>query len=200
MKGASAPRVLITGAAHGVGRACALVLAGWGADLILCDHDGPALRRVSERLGAVARFCDVASETSVRILAHDLTASGTGLDVLINAAGPAYIRALGMWRMSRALFPAFVGGEGPRLIVNVASSRLDRGGAGNFRYASSREAFEKLSASLRDYARGSAVAVQTVHPGDGSGSEEQSTSRVLTLVSQVVLSIGTDREGRRRAG
>ena len=61
----SAPRVLITGAAGGVGRVCADMLAQMGAELILCDHDAQLLASASEELGAVGRYCDVSSEASV---------------------------------------------------------------------------------------------------------------------------------------
>ena len=65
----SPPRVLITGGATGIGLACAQALCARGADLILCDNDAQSLRDAAEELGALGRFCDVASEASVAVFA-----------------------------------------------------------------------------------------------------------------------------------
>src|SRR5690242_9192967 len=96
-------RVLVSGAASGVGLACAEAFAARGAELVLTDHDGTGLTRAAERLGAHSRFCDSISDASVAILAADIAEQVPSLDVLINAAGRAYVRTLAMTRMTRAL-------------------------------------------------------------------------------------------------
>ena len=95
------PRVLITGACRGVGRACAEALARCGTELILCDNDAGSLSETAKQLGAVARFCDVASEASVAVFAADVLDQYPSLDMVINAAGGGYERTLGMYRVSR---------------------------------------------------------------------------------------------------
>src|SRR5258706_14104828 len=45
---------LVTGAGSGIGRACALRLAGAGADLVVGDIDADAAREVAERTGGTA--------------------------------------------------------------------------------------------------------------------------------------------------
>ena len=77
----SPPRVLITGAATGIGRACAQALSARGAELILCDNDAQTLRDATDELGALGRFCDVASEASVAVFAADIIETFHSLDL-----------------------------------------------------------------------------------------------------------------------
>ena len=84
--------VLITGAASGIGRACALRLAEEGASLALADLQGEGLEATAKRareLGAACetRFVDVADEESVRALVAGAAAHFGRLDVVCNVAG-----------------------------------------------------------------------------------------------------------------
>src|SRR3954469_21392954 len=106
--------VLVSGAAGGVGLACAEAFAARGAELVLSDRDGTALTRAAQRLGAHARFCDAISETSVAIFADDLASEFASIDVIINAAGRGYVRTLAMMRMTRAMMPLLRAGAGSR--------------------------------------------------------------------------------------
>lgn len=156
-------RVLVSGAAGGVGLACAYVFADRDADLILCDSDGTGLTRTSDAAGGFSRFCDVISEASVAVFAAEIDARFDSVDVLINAAGEGYVRTLGMMQMTRALLPVLRRGSGRRLIVNVAPA----GGmstTGMFPYASSREGFQGLSDALADQTRGSMIDVVSITP------------------------------------
>ncbi len=156
-------RVLITGAARGVGLASAYAFSERGAELILCDSDGTALTQASDSAGGFSRFCDVVSEASVAVFAAEIDARFESIDVVINAAGEGYVRTLGMTQMTRALLPILRRGNGRRLIVNVAPA----GGMtaqGMFPYASSREGFQGLSDALADQTRGSLIDVVSITP------------------------------------
>jgi NAD(P)-dependent dehydrogenase (short-subunit alcohol dehydrogenase family) len=156
-------RVLISGAASGVGLACAYVFANRGAELILCDSNGTGLTRASDASGGFSRFCDVISEASVAVFAAEIDTKFDSIDVLINVAGKGYVRTLGMMQMSRALLPILRRGSGRRLIVNVApAGGMSR--AAIFPYASSREGFQGLSDALGDQTRGSTIDVVSVSP------------------------------------
>lgn len=80
-------RILITGAASGIGRATALLFAAEGAALALLDRDAQALREIAEQTGAQACEADVTDEASVvEAVARGAAAMG-GIDGVVNAAG-----------------------------------------------------------------------------------------------------------------
>ena len=207
------PRVLITGAATGVGLACAEALCARGARVVLCDNDASALRGATEELGAVGRFCDVASEASVAVLAADILDSFHSLDLLINAAGGGYERTLGMYRMSRALLPALRRGPHFKLMLNIPPE--EEPNVAIFPYASSSQAFQRLSAALAAETKGTGVSVLIGDPESGRLSQvvpdpdsgpEAATYRFPTqatggsLVSQIADLMGPGRWGQRKAG
>ena len=157
------PRVLITGACRGVGRECAEAFAARGAELILTDIDTEALRLFADTLGATGRYCDVASEASVTIFAAEMLERFPELDMIINAAGGGYERTLGMYRVSRALLPALRKGSMHNILLNIPPADEDAQAA-IFPYASSQQAFQRLSAALAAETRGSSVRVLIGHP------------------------------------
>lgn len=183
----SSPRVVITGAAHGVGRACALEFARLGVDLVLCDHDGPALRQIASSTRGLARFCDIASEASVDILAAELLATLPRINVLINAAGSGYVRSLGVMRVSRALIPAIKRAAGQKLIANIAPD-LGLGHSGNlFAYAGSDGAFARLSEAIALQTRGSSIQTATVVSGVGSARLAQHWQQDDSVAATILL-------------
>jgi NAD(P)-dependent dehydrogenase (short-subunit alcohol dehydrogenase family) len=120
---------------------------------------------LSERLGAAALHCDVASEQSVAAMARMVEEQAGSLDMLINAAGGGYARTLGMYRVSRALMPVLRSGA-RQLLVNIPPSPSDAAEPA-FPYASSRLAFHRLSSALAHEGRGSALSVWIACPAKG---------------------------------
>lgn len=161
---ASRQRVLIAGAANGVGRACALAFARAGADLVLADHDSQRLSQLAADTRALARFCDVASESSVEIFASEMLGLVPSLNVLVNAAGSGYVRSLGMMRMSRALLPLLRRTEGRKVIANIAP-RVTFANYRLFPYAASDGALCRLSEAVALQTQSSSIGVVTVMPG-----------------------------------
>jgi NAD(P)-dependent dehydrogenase (short-subunit alcohol dehydrogenase family) len=85
---------IVTGAALGIGRACALRLAGEGAQLALfdvIDDAGAALAEELRSQGAKARYwhVDVGNEQAVHAAIGEVAAHFGGVDVLVNNAGVA---------------------------------------------------------------------------------------------------------------
>ncbi|VXD04302.1 SDR family oxidoreductase [Pseudomonas sp. 9AZ] len=80
---------VVTGAAAGIGKATALVLAAAGARVIVADKDIQGARGVAEELGndSFAVEFDLESDTSISSLFHEIDNACGRLDILINNAG-----------------------------------------------------------------------------------------------------------------
>jgi len=81
--------VLVTGAAHGIGRACAERLATEGARVAVADLDRGAAARVADELGSehLALGLDTADPATVEGAVADVVGRFGGLDVLVNVVG-----------------------------------------------------------------------------------------------------------------
>jgi NAD(P)-dependent dehydrogenase (short-subunit alcohol dehydrogenase family) len=80
-------RVLITGAASGIGRRTALLFAAEGAALTLLDRSVEELTEVARETGGLAVETDVTDEGSVARAVERGAAAMGGIDGLVNAAG-----------------------------------------------------------------------------------------------------------------
>jgi NAD(P)-dependent dehydrogenase (short-subunit alcohol dehydrogenase family) len=82
---------LVTGAAQGIGLACAARLLAEGARVVVLDRDGPAAQAAAARLGngAMAVTADLAGLTpdTARDIVAQVAARFGRLDVLVNNAG-----------------------------------------------------------------------------------------------------------------
>jgi len=96
--------IVITGAAHGIGRAYAERIAREGAWVVLCDLDGPVLDQVLDGITAaggdgIARQVDVRDYPALQQLAAEAAQQNGRIDGCVNNAG-----MMGVIPMSRALF------------------------------------------------------------------------------------------------
>jgi NAD(P)-dependent dehydrogenase (short-subunit alcohol dehydrogenase family) len=80
-------RILITGAAGGMGRSIAEVFSAEGAALALLDRNVEGVGEVAAKLGAKSYPCDVASKPDVEKALAQAIAGLHGLDGIVNAAG-----------------------------------------------------------------------------------------------------------------
>jgi meso-butanediol dehydrogenase/(S,S)-butanediol dehydrogenase/diacetyl reductase len=79
--------VLITGAASGIGAACARRLAAEGARLLLADLDGAGAEKVAHELGQSSIQADVTRQSDVDRMVDAAYQRWGRLDVLFNNAG-----------------------------------------------------------------------------------------------------------------
>ena len=87
-------RVLITGAARGIGAAIAEAFAAEGASRALLDREGDQCRATAERLQAHAFDVDLADPASTRDVTQSAIDTLGGVDVLVNNAGILHMAPL----------------------------------------------------------------------------------------------------------
>ncbi|MHB0859644.1 MAG: SDR family NAD(P)-dependent oxidoreductase [Anaerolineae bacterium] len=81
-------RVLITGGAAGIGRACAELLGECGARVAVCDLNLEGARETVAALpGGLALYCDLADPEGITHMAGEVLDAFGGLDILVNNAG-----------------------------------------------------------------------------------------------------------------
>lgn len=180
-------RVLITGAASGIGRATALAFAAEGACLWLSDVQAKALaetaRQCAERGARVSsRVVDVSDDAQMAAFADAVHAEGGALDVLMNNAGVGVagklletdfrdwdwalsINVKGVVHGCRLFGPAMVARGTGGHIVNVASAAGLLAPPGMSVYAATKFAVVGLSESLRAELLPERIAVTTLCPG-----------------------------------
>jgi len=93
MASLSGRTVLITGAARGIGAACARRLAGDGAKLVLADVD-PGFEQMAAELGQVAVRADVTRPDDIARMVEEPYRRWGRLDVLFNNAGVIRVQPL----------------------------------------------------------------------------------------------------------
>ncbi len=178
---------LVTGAASGIGRACASELARGGADLSLVDVAAePQLAQAENLLkaagGRVLSFrADVSEHArAAEVVGETLTRLGR-LDILVNAAGvtadaPLWEMTEEQWRRvvdvnlkgafsyTQAAARHFRGARAGK-IVNVASVEAMRGRFGLANYAASKAGLVALTRSAAGELGRYGVTVNAVAPG-----------------------------------
>jgi 3-hydroxybutyrate dehydrogenase len=169
---------LVTGAAHGIGAACAWRLGRAGAQVVLVDLDAEGLRRTTDAmradgLTAHAVTCDLSDLDSV----DDLP---SGIDVLVNNAGLQHVapvhefpvdvfhRVLAVmleapFRLARHALPGMYE-RGWGRVVNVSSVHGLRASPYKSAYVSAKHGLEGLSKVIALEAAAYGVTSNCVNP------------------------------------
>ncbi|MBK8448192.1 MAG: SDR family oxidoreductase [Micropruina sp.] len=169
---------VVTGASSGIGAATAKALAAAGYTVICAARRAERIQALAHQIGGRAVTCDVTDDADVARLAEQV---GGTLDLLVNNAGGAVgqnpvaqaeidawqsmydVNVLGAARVTRALLPALIAGEGTVVFVtSTAAEAAYEGGAG---YCGVKSAERALAGSLRLEVFDQPVRVCEISPG-----------------------------------
>ncbi|KQV22136.1 3-oxoacyl-ACP reductase [Rhizobium sp. Root1203] len=158
-------RIIVTGAASGIGRTTATLFAAEGAKVTLFDRNAEALGKVADEIPA--RYCtvDITNEAEVAKAVEKAASEMGGIDGLINAAGimskglatevPAdewrriiEVNLTGTYIVARSCIP-FLQLHDHSTIVNIASAQgLLPNAPGHTAYAASKGGVVNLTRAL----------------------------------------------------
>lgn len=80
-------RIIVTGAASGIGRAVAELFAGEGAKLALLDRDGPGVEAAAAAFGGIALTLDLSDSAAIPAVVTLAAERLGGSDGVVNCAG-----------------------------------------------------------------------------------------------------------------
>ncbi len=186
--------VLVTGAAVGIGRACAVRFAKEGANVLLMDMNEVKLAQVVQELSGcpgkvLPKVCDVSDEAAVKQAVADAEGKIGSIDILVNNAAlwrhraafwevPAEdwhtylnINVLGCVFCAQAVLPHMLEKHWGR-IINVASVAGVYGNANMTMYSATKGAVIAMTKALAKEVTAKGVLVNSVSPGSVSNSAE----------------------------
>lgn len=185
MKRVEGKVALVTGAASGLGLACAQRLAEEGARVVLADVARDTGEAAAEAIeGARFAYLDVTSESAWESLIESIVAEHGQLDVLVNCAGVVSLASIEntteeIWRRINSVGTdgtfygckhalAAMKPRGTGSIINMCSTASIQGGPNIFAYAASKSAIRGMTKSVACLSaqEGYGVRCNSVHPGN----------------------------------
>jgi 3-oxoacyl-[acyl-carrier protein] reductase len=204
---------VVTGAAHGLGRAYAHRLAARGAGVVVADLDGPGAAVVAGEIEAVggrslAAHVDVSDEAMLAEMCDMAMARFGRLDVLVNNAAIFLTVAMarvpfdeisvaewdrmmdvnvrGTWLACRAVVP-HMRKAGYGKIVNVSSDTALKGSPHRVHYVASKAAILGFTRTLAAELGSAGIRVNAIAPGIVLSEPEPSEARREKAVASQVL-------------
>jgi NAD(P)-dependent dehydrogenase (short-subunit alcohol dehydrogenase family) len=180
-------RAIVTGAASGIGRATAVLLAREGAAVVVADLDeagvGGVVATIATEGGRAAGVrCDVTVETDCRRLVEAAVAGFGGLDIVVNCAGiirrtsvvdtteadwdrVMAVNVKAVFLLGKHAIPEMALGGGG-VVVNIGSGWGLKGGPRAASYCASKGAVVNLTRAMAIDHGPQGIRVNCVCPGD----------------------------------
>jgi len=177
---------VVTGGAHGIGEATAVVLAAAGARVVVADLDEEGATATAARIEAAGGEAipvgvDIRRRSQIEAMVDRALSAFGGLDILCNIAGVGYANPLvdvpeadldrlidtnlkGVFFACQAAVRSMML-QGHGNIVNVASSAIDVPVAGYSVYGMTKAAVVYMSRVLADEVGPSGIRVNVIAPG-----------------------------------
>lgn len=177
-------RVVVTGAAGGLGRAFAAAFAREGARVLAADINLEGAKETAALTGGIGAAVDVTSQSSTAALAALAAERLGGIDVLVNNAAiyaglerrgfesideavwdrVMAVNVKGPWQMTRAVAP-HLRRAGGGAVVNVSSATVMSGSPDWLHYVSSKGAVIAMTRALARELGDDRITVNALAPG-----------------------------------
>lgn len=207
---------MITGAAVGIGRATAILMAERGAKLALIDVNGEKLEMLKQELSAyptevLTYVCDVSDESAVKAAISRAQEHFGAIDILVNNAAlwrvwqpfvemPSEtwrkyfdVNVMGTVYCTQAVLPRMLE-RGWGRIINIASVAGVYGNANMANYSATKGAVISFTKALAKEVAHEGVLVNAVSPGSVSPSEDADIDAYIPSDLAFMGRTGTDRE------
>ena len=206
MSSLSGKTAIVTGAARGIGLACAERFVAEGAKVVLADIDERGAAE-AKRLGSAARFvrCDVGEAKDAQNLIAEAANAFGGIDALVNNAGIVHgadfldlaeadfdrvlrVNLKGAFLVgqlaTRRMVEAVKAGKRPGAIVNMASINATVAIANQLPYSVSKGGLLQLTRAMALALAPHGIRVNAIGPG--------------SIMTDILAAVATDAEAKRR--
>ncbi len=179
---------IVTGGALGIGRACCLMLAAYGARVVVSDYNLEAAEATAGEIAAsggqaIAVDCDVTKDEALIVLVEKTVKAYDGIHILVNNVGGGgagkespydisveqfrkvyEMNVFSMWRLCQLVAP-YMKQAGYGSIINMSSMASINTSPAISAYASSKAAINHMTRNLAfDYGADD-IRVNAVGPG-----------------------------------
>lgn len=175
-------RALVAGASSGIGQACAVALAEYGAEVTLAARSADKLRDTAEQLRAEGHAVNVLPLDVSDVAATEAAVAAHGpFDILLNSAGLAIhspaletaeadfdavagLNFKGAYFLTRAVARGLIEAGKPGSLINISSQMAKVGGIDRAVYSATKHAVEGFTKSMAIEWGPKGIRINTICP------------------------------------